>query len=475
MTKRLKIWLIVLLSALCTLFGVAGCIGRATLEELIKDYDGHVTYYGNGGYFNGSNAIVVKSIYFKCGEEGVPFYDIQTSGDVYIGMTGYDFVGWYLPETYKNGEHEGEPMYTYTPEGSSEEVPVYPVYDDNGEAVTDSTNRRPVFAREGVEEQILESKVRVVASDTQVTSEYIITHGTDIIVCAKWVKSLQMQYILVYEEGKVLTDAEGNEYRNGDVIKEELFLGSSMSPGTGTPLELNGGTFVRTYLDPECTEEPALIQRPDGYEPVKVYSKYIEGDWEIVTNDRSSVSAMFSGLYADDEGKSKSFYVYEDIDCSSMGRFTLNNDDQKYITCGKIEGNGHTISNITFNMDNSKIVPGRSYSIFGAVYDGAVISNLTIRNVTITMTSSKSDISVFAVLSSLSDKADIHGLVIENVKAELTVQGGMINNAPINNGVLDTSNWLFGGMGSDAAFLEKFGGENGENINISGDNTLTIK
>ena len=34
MTKRVKIWLIALLSALCMLFGVAGCsIGKETLDE----------------------------------------------------------------------------------------------------------------------------------------------------------------------------------------------------------------------------------------------------------------------------------------------------------------------------------------------------------------------------------------------------------------------------------------------------------
>ena len=371
---------------------------------------------------------MVKSLYFKCGEEGVPFYDIQTSGSVYIGLTGYDFVGWFLPETYEDGDHKGEPIYTYIPEGSSEEVAVYPVYDENGEAVTDTSNRRPVFAREGVDEQILENKVTVKASDTQVTSDYMITRGADVIVCAKWVKSLQMQYILVYEEGKVLTDAEGKEYRNGDVIKEELFLGSAMSPGTGTPLELNGATFVRTYLDPECTEEPKLIERPDGYDPVKVYSKYIEGDWTIVSSDRTSVSNMFSGMY-DEE---KSFYILEDIDCSNMGRFNLNTAEERFSAKATIQGNGHIISNLS---------------------------------------SRTNDISVFAVANAVSDKADIKGLVIENVTADLTVQGGSINNAPLVGGVLDTSNWLFGGMGSDEAFLAAYA----ENIKVLGENTLTIE
>lgn len=461
----MKIWLMVLLAALCTLFGVAGCaVGKATLDEVLEGYDGHVTYYGNGGYFNGSNSIVVKSLYFKCGEEGVPFYDIQTSGSVYIGLTGYDFVGWFLPETYEDGDHKGEPIYTYIPEGSSEEVAVYPVYEENGEAVTDTSNRRPVFAREGVDEQILENKVTVKASDTQVTSDYMITRGADVIVCAKWVKSLQMQYILVYEEGKVLTDAEGKEYRNGDVIKEELFLGSAMSPGTGTPLELNGATFVRTYLDPECTEEPKLIERPDGYDPVKVYSKYIEGDWTIVSSDRTSVSNMFSGMY-DEE---KSFYILEDIDCSNMGRFNLNTAEERFSAKATIQGNGHIISNLSFNATGRT---GMGYSIFGMIGDGAKIHDLTLSGITITLTSRTNDISVFAVANAVSDKADIKGLVIENVTADLTVQGGSINNAPLVGGVLDTSNWLFGGMGSDEAFLAAYA----ENIKVLGENTLTIE
>lgn len=457
MTKRLKIWLIVLFTALCAAFTFAGCgIGKPSLEEVIDGYDCHVTYYGNGGYFNGSNAINVKSLYFASGEGGIPFFDIPSSGSYRVEMTGYDLVGWFLPATYQEGEHKGEVMYTYTPEGSSEAVPVYPVLDEDGNRVTDSTSRRPVFAREGVDEQLLERQVQVIASDTQVTSETKVNSGDELIVCAKWVRTLQLEYVLVYDEGKTLTGADGKEYKNGDVIKTENFIGNSMSPSSRIPMEFGGATFVNTYLDEDCTQPPAPITRPsdENVRSVTVYSKYIEGEWTLITSQ--NVREMFSGI----NNAENRFYVTEDIDCSNMGAFTprtISSANAQVMSAkAVIEGAGHTISNVSFSVTST--FNGNAYSIFGDLSESASISNLTLDGVTLNVSGRQSEINVYTIFNSVAEGAVVENFSVGNITLNVGVPGLINGNFTTNINGVNSQTWLFGGAASDQEFLAAHAG-----------------
>lgn len=474
MTKRLKIWLIVLLSALCTLFGVAGCsIGKETLDEVLEGFGAHVTYYGNGGLFDGSNTVGVRSLYFRNDPEsenysaaGVPFFDITTETQgVKVSLSGYELVGWFLPETYEEGTHKGEPKYVYTPEGASEAVAVYPVYDENGEAVTDNTNRRPVFAREGVDEEILESEVSVIASDTQVTSDYIVAHDADLIVCAKWVRSLQIEYILVYEEGETLTDANGKEYTNGSIIREDAFgSGSSSAPTTREPIALEGATFLRTYADEECTTAAGIYERPADGQNVKVYCKYIAGDWNVVSNDDlSSVASMFNGL----RNEGNKYYVLDDIDLKDVKTtINLRNSTDTFAVKATVQGNGKTISNLKFTVSAQR---GQTYSIFGKIAESADITGLKLDGITISFTTSTAEISMFAVCDSIADGATLD-LQIGNITAEIKAPGKQINNAQLVGGELDDTHWLCGSTSDDDEFISLYG----DRIIVTGENTLTI-
>ena len=473
MTKRVKIWLIALLSALCMLFGVAGCsIGKDTLDEVLEGFGAHVTYYGNGGLFDGSNTVGVRSVYFRNDPEsenyssaGVPFFDVtEQSQGIKVTLTGYELVGWFLPETYEDGAHKGEPMYTYTPEGSSEAVPVYPVYDENGENVTDNSNRRPVFAREGVDEQILESDIRVVSSDTQVTSDYIVAHDADMIVCAKWVRSLQIEYVLVFDEGQTLTDAEGNTYENGDVIREDLFGNSATSsPTTREPVSFAGATFLRTYVDEECTVQAGILERPADGQNIRVYSKYIAGDWTVVTkDDPSTVATMFNGLRNEDN----KYYVLDSIDCADV-RTTINLriSNDTFSVKATVQGNGHTISNLKFTVNAA----GQTYSIFGNIAESANITGLTIKGINISFTTKSNQISMFAICDEIAEGA-VLDLEISDITAEIKSPEQYISNAQLVDGVLDTSHWLCGGTTNDEEFFSLYG----DKITVTGTNTLTI-
>ena len=189
MTKKLKAILLIILGAVCAaLLAFAGCkVGREGRDEVLAPYKAHVTYYGNGGYFDSSTTLNVRDLYFKINPEtpeGVPFFDItNVSSGMKIDRTGYNLLGWYLPATYSEGAHAGEIIYTYTyTEGKTEYTePVYPVT-KNGKVVTDKVTGRPVFARENVEEEILEADIRLVTSEQLVDSSHIGGEGENLIV-----------------------------------------------------------------------------------------------------------------------------------------------------------------------------------------------------------------------------------------------------------------------------------------------------
>lgn len=469
MTKRVRIWLIALLAVICAACGFVGCsIGKPGADEILKAYNCNVTYYGNGGYFNGSNSINVKNLYFQVGDSGMPFYDIpgRSSQGLYVQNSGYNLVGWFLPATYEEGEHAGEIMYTYTPEGEQDPVPVYPVLDEDGNPVKDTTARRPVYAREGVDEKINERSVYVVPSDSQVTGETMLEKDKDIVVCARWERTLQLEYVLVYEGETPLTDAGGNVYETGDVLRSDDFTGSSTSASTSAPKTFDGVTFIGTYLDEECTTlANSPIARPeDATAAVRVYCKYMEGNWTVVTADRSSLNTMFFSLTYPDTA----FYIAEDIDCSNMSAFTLPQAYADSPTLATIDGGGHTISNISFTARTG--TASSQYSIFGNLASGACIKNLKFSGVSITASGRSREVSVFAFVNSAQEGAIFKAFEAENITLTLNITGGQTENIQDEN----SAYWLFGGFGTDQAFIERFGGENGENIRVSGDNKIII-
>ena len=77
MTKKLKVYLLIVFAAACLACTLVGCkIGRPGRSELLAGYDTHVTYYSNGGYFDGSTTLRVRELYFKSENGSVPFFEI---------------------------------------------------------------------------------------------------------------------------------------------------------------------------------------------------------------------------------------------------------------------------------------------------------------------------------------------------------------------------------------------------------------
>ncbi|MDE6691308.1 MAG: hypothetical protein K2K04_04985, partial [Clostridia bacterium] len=238
MTKRLKVYLLILFAAACMACTLVGCkIGRPGRAEILAGYDGKVTYYSNGGAFNDSTTISVIEIYYKAGNGEVPFFNITpttTQEGMKVERKGYDFIGWYEPARYTaedapTADYVGEIKYefTYTPdadgniaaeydEENSTTEAVFPLL-KNGNPVIDIETDRPLFTRLNKQDEIKESQVTVVWRDDKLVADgennnLTVTRDTDTAVCAKWVPSAKINYYLIVtdETGKKIDD--GTEY-----------------------------------------------------------------------------------------------------------------------------------------------------------------------------------------------------------------------------------------------------------------------
>lgn len=477
MTKRIRVCLLIVLAAVCVCAcAVAGCkIGNPHGSELTKGYDVKITYYANGGKFGTSNNYIPLELFVKndpaesnYNAAGVPFMDIRESGTSYT--VRYDIAhvlgGWYVADTYSAGDaHEGEIKYYATFDGKDEAV--FPKYDAKGNPVYDSGDGRPAFAREGVDEIVQERNVRVVASDVQVTSARRVKADEPLVVCAVWKPALKVVYLLKTENGAQYEDAKGNKYGDGDEVGFGYFSGDSLKPSE--PCSFIDATYRASYFDADCTGDAienlnrSDVTFDDPEDPkTYIYAKYIDGaNWKFVTQNQQSVSQLFNGLMSSEN----KFYIEENIDCSKFtAKFMLKNDTMNMRAT--IQGNGHTISNLSFELPGTA-AQGRQYSIFGTLSKDAEIYDLKLSGITVNFNTGV-NISYYAMWSKMEEGATLQGLEAENITATINPYGKVtVTNAQQGN----RNNWLFGGVASDLEFLAAQGDEK---VKVGGENTLII-
>lgn len=464
MTKRFKIFLMAVIGTIFTACFAAGCtVGQPGREEALAPYTGgHVTYYANGGFFNKNTSFFVREMYFK--GENVPFFDISESSEgINVSRSGYDFAGWYLPERYESGEHMGEIMYTFTGKldnGTSvTQVPAYPKLNNDGSQATDSSEARPLFTVDGIERDVYEKEIAVVASETAVDSAYVLESDNHLIVCAIWKPALKFVFKLVADEGEYVYGE--NTYRPGDVISENAFgKGDEANPGQTLSVSFKGATFVANYIDEECTTFADKYNRADyeGQSEIVIWSKFITGSWTIVRNAPNKVKEMFTGL----SSSKNAYYLIEDVDCESVKTFNVAGQVN-----AKLEGNGHTLSNLTFDPgtgvsynNGSTIAP-----LFGRINASASIRNLKIDGIKINI-KGKGDMNFYAVCSAIAEGAIMENVEISNVTATVDLpKDKVVSNARGE----DRTSWLLGGKGTDADFMKAY------TVTVSGTNTLVIE
>ena len=139
MSKRTKFKLLILAAVLCfsvSLF--AGCVGELHVNDFLNQNNAlnqQVTYYSNGGYFDGTNNIVEKNVYYHVNDIVITNFDaIQGKS---IRREDFVFAGWYYAELTDKLDEEGNPEL----DADGNHILV-PVFEDEEKKIVKSTTRR---------------------------------------------------------------------------------------------------------------------------------------------------------------------------------------------------------------------------------------------------------------------------------------------------------------------------------------------
>lgn len=427
MISKTKIKILMALFVCIAASLIAGCgIGEQTVDEFLNGKDAKnqiVTYYANGGSFNSMGELVVKDMYYQ--PNSYILTDFENTANISVSRSNYVFDGWYYVALTEDGN---------------------PVYEDEANSI--------------------------VALTDQKVDQYLIQENEHIYVGAKWVMDLHLDVILVCDG--TATDANGVTYKSGDIIASKYYgTNGTLSLTDTSPWTATGHTFLQYYYDEACTElyDGETLKRPtdESADNEVIYAKYIEGNWTIVKT-ASQVTTMYNSSASE-----KSFYIFNDIDCTGT-KLSLNPGACKFT----VEGNGHTISGLSFAL--SSISGNESYALFGKISSSASIRNLTLKDITVTVSVKTGMPSIYLVCSDIDEQADcFDNVVIDGAEVSISYPSDVkIINIQQINGVFDSSNWLFGGVESggattDEAFLAKYDGITLNNVKLTVNNETVVE
>lgn len=388
--KKLKTKILILLTLVVLALSFAGCsIGGMSLDDIKNEHNVHVcvNYYANGGMFDAKANIKHKSIYFK---EDTQIMNITSNvkDSTYIVREDYIFMGWYEALVDEDGK---------------------PVYTD-------------------------EANTELALTDRLVDFTKTYEKGTEIYIGAKWVRDSVVNYHLVSDgaiivqipadpevEGSVATTAT---YNTGDVIASTSFGQFTELAFTDSDVVslTHNGTYIATYLDAECTQPYSgnIINKPTtAGDNVDLYVKYVPEKVTVV-KDSNTVKTMFTNL-----GSNKKYYVREDI------VYTGDAINVATVTACQIQGNGFTISNLSFKKTGIKA--GETYAIFGRVRPTAKIENLTIENVSVKHTITTGSANVYALFTKVEQGAEFVNFAVNNLEMSVDGAGEAINLSSSNS------------------------------------------
>ena len=402
MIKRYKAVLISVLALVAAVCLLAGCnlsINKS-LDDFVneKNLKATVTYVLNEGSFTDNSQVF--EMYYSSGAK--PYKITQSRpADATIGnalieeRNGYTFEGWYEAELV-NGKPVYEDGTPFDPKAGIE----------NGKAVK-STDREYDFTKP-------------------------LEEGDNIYVVARWTTDTKLIVKLI-ADGFTLEKGE-DKYVTGSVINSYPIPANGLSNMGKRVFVAQGYTFMNFYTDESAsdlfTDWPVRV--PEDEQDVVIYAKYIVGDWELISNADVLKSTLFrSG------GGLKNYYFLNDVDCSGLSaQSTLS------LFSGTIEGNGHTLKNLTVsasNLTNSSVA-----SLFGDLRSTAAIQNINIENLTVNFTvRSNNDANAYFLFSSMDKDAKL-----ENVTLSGQMNITLGDNAHVRN--TKETNWMFGGMDNDS-------------------------
>ena len=173
-------------------------------------------------------------------------------------------------------------------------------------------------------------------------------------------------------------DDDGQVIRRADCIRVKqkgyTFLDFYLDKDFTIPLETaykHPGSFEETIttIDPDTNE---TVTETVMSNEVKVYVKYLKGEYDLISNDNKDEEALTS---------TSKWYLTEDIDFTGIEWDSLSE------FAGEIIGNGFAMKNLTVKSYAFRTDAGeeyKSHTIFGEL--SGLISNVTFENVTLKVT-----------------------------------------------------------------------------------------
>ncbi len=409
MKKKLKQFLLVLFTVLAAALTFAGCKLNKTLEDVTsgKELTAQVTYYANGGMFNDKS--VVKDMYYKADSQALNIgVVVPNSGSTNVVRDNFEFGGWY----YIN-------------------------------SVTD-----------------LEKGICSLSS-TPVDFTQKLAEGDHWKIGAYWKGNGNIKVKLVVDGTDKITTDQNTQFGSGDVVLEKEYGSNNTAKMEDAPFAVKDKayTFVAYYTDAACQnrllnptverDDPNLYYetREDGTKDAVLYAKYIVGDWKIIDN-KAEVRSMFNMMSG--EGK---YWLLNDVDASNV---YIAPDS---LTALEIEGNGHTISGLTFQYSTTlaNVTPQNAMSgisIFGEVKATAKIRNLNLTNTTLEVDfGTNMYANVYYVFTEIEEGATVENVKISGSVSVKAKAGASIMNL---NNLVETvyTHCLFGnGYATDAEYL----------------------
>ena len=373
MKLRMKTILLVLM--LLVLF-TAACSDAKTPYQVndAENYSVSVRYDANGGTFTTNTSVIVDS--YNPTDLEDPSVALLAPSDPARGKSaftaiknGHFLAGWYAERTQTGTDEQGNPVYTYAKPWNF---------------ATDRLSIDPAGEY---------------TAETPVLTLY-----------AAWLPLFTVEFYDL-STGEYL-DSFAFDPNTAEEIRLPVWDEESGAVEMFNFPARAGYTFNAAYYDAEGTQkvETETLTHPGQIDPqtataqdtaLQLYVGWDLGEWyHIYTADQFLDNASVTGSYV----------IMNDLDFTGKiwpsvlmhGTFG-----------GTIEGNGHTICNITLEQtNNSKTNTG----LFGSLTETALITDLTLKNVTVTIKGgTRATGSSFGLLAgTISDKANILHLAIQD-------------------------------------------------------------
>ncbi len=463
-----------LLIALITLFAAAmlafaGCkVGGDTAQDILdkNQMTANVMYYANGDEnCKFDNNFKTRNIYFR---EGSPAIDMKQKGyhgagdpsNVYVDYSSYILDGWYYVELDDNGN----PVFIDNlGKGGELHMHVFTEEELNKTEIPKDGYGNPLVGFDTQSgELVFRSYETINAKSSGERVDFSKKLGADDKwhFVAEWLEDSRVEFVVANE---VSVTIDGTTYKKGEVVHRLPFGNAnsvSLNSAANQPQAATDATYIQAFADENCTELIERVQKPAGREHVKVYAQYVEGLWSIVKTPLD-VTSMFADL-----SSGSKYYLLNDIDCSANTLAPINGTFNS-----TIEGNGHVIRNLNFSATG--IGMGANVSMLGRLSKEAKINNITFENVNATLETTNNVIvrGVYLVCGGIEEGAQLNGVVFNNVNLtfrDASKQSAIENLCRYTTEVVDgqqkinvieyvTDNWMFGGLETDAAFMQKYG------------------